>query len=204
MKRFTCALILLGLAVLVLPSAVQAAEVSFFRGKTASVEFYSIDPDGCLVSSVTTFVNESRNSSPAGAQESEAWADATVHRFNRCTGEQIICGMASFEVPDGAFKVANPLASATLNVEGAFYDFCGGTDRSITVALTWSGEGDLSSGRSHSSFRSPGYHVSYRQSGQEREATVTGSMIVDGVPLSLDNGDGYLANTRNGTITRFQ
>jgi hypothetical protein len=204
MKRFTCALTLLALAVLVPPSAVQAAEVSFFRGKTASVEFYSTDPAGCLVTSVTAFANESGSFSPPAPQEADAWADVSVYVFDRCTGEQKVCGMATFDLPDGAFNVAGLLASATLTVAGGFHDFCAGAERSINVVLTWNGEGDLSSFRANSSLSSPGYHVSYRQKGQEREATVTGSVTVDGIPLSLDNGNAYLAKTSNGTVTRFQ
>lgn len=206
MKRFTCALTLLAavLAVLVLPAAAQAAEISFFRGKTAVVEFYETGPDGCSVTSITVFANESRSFNPPAPQEAEAWADITIHLFNSCTGEQRVCGTGSFVLPDGAFNVAGHLASATLNLAGEVYDICDGTNRPVTVALTWTGEGEIAAGRSHSSMHAPGYHVLYRQSGQYRDATAGGSMTVDGTPLSLDNGLGYLSRTANGTVTRIQ
>jgi hypothetical protein len=82
------------------------------------------------------------------------------------------------------------------------HDGCTGTDRPITLALTWTGEGDLAWGRSHSSNHSPGYHVTYRLRGQEREATAVGSLTLDGTPLSLGTGIGYLSKVTNGTITR--
>ena len=205
MKRFTCALTLLaaGLAVLVLPSTAQAAEISFFRGKTATVEFYSTDPAGCFVTSVTVFASENRHFSPPAPQETNAGADVTIHLFNSCTGEQMACGAGSFALPDGAFYFTGLLASATLNATGEIHDSCTGTDRPITVALTWTGEGEVVWGRSHSSTHSFGHHALYRQSGQHREATIDGSMTLEGTPLSLDNGNGYLTKTNNGTITRF-
>lgn len=204
MKTFTCALTLLAavLAVLVLPSAAQAVEVSFFRGKTAVVEFYSTDPTGCFVTSVTVFASENRYFNPPAPQEANASADFTIHLFNSCTGEQMACGAGSFDLPDGAFNVTGPLTSATLNGAGEVHDICTGTDRPITVALTWTGEGELAWGRSHSSTHSPGHHVLYRQSGQQRDATVAGTMTLDGTPLSLGTGIGYLTKTNNGTITR--
>lgn len=202
MKRFTCALILLALAVLVLPVTAQAVEISFFRGKTATVEFYATDPAGCFVTSITVFAAENRYFSPPAPSDNEASADVTIHLFNGCTGEQLTCGAGSFALPDGAFNVAGNLASATLNATGEIHDSCTGTDRQITIALTWTGVGDLSSGRSHSSVHSSGYHALYRQSGQQRDATVDGSMTLDGAPLLLDNGNGYLTRTSNGTILR--
>jgi hypothetical protein len=204
MKRFTCALTLLAavLALLVLPSTAQAAEISFFRGKTAVVEFYSTDPTGCLVTSVTVFAYENRYFSPPAPHDNNAGADVTIHLFNTCTWEQMACGAGSFDLPDGAFNFNGFLASATLNATGKVHDFCTGTDRPITVALTWTGEGEIVSGRSHSSTHSPGYHVSYRQSGQQRDATVAGSMTLEGTPLSLGTGLGYFTKTNNGTITR--
>jgi hypothetical protein len=202
MKRFTCALIVLALAVLVLPVAAQAVEISFFRGKTASVEFYATDPAGCFVTSITVFASDNRYSSPPAPSDTEAWADVTIHLFNGCTGEQSACGAGSFALPDGAFNVAGNLASATLNAAGEIHDFCTGTDRPITLALTWTGVGDLGAGRSHYSMHSSGYHAVYRQSGQQREATIDGGMTLDGTPLLLDNGSGYLTKTSNGTIFR--
>lgn len=204
MKRSTCALTLLAavLAVLVLHSTAQAAEISFFRGKTAVVEFYSTDQTGCLVTSVTVYASENRYFSPQAPLENNAWADVTIHLFNSCTWEQTACGAGSFDLPDGAFNVAGPLASATLSATGEVHDGCTGTDRPITLALTWTGEGEIAAGRSHSSMHSSGYHVSYRQSGQQRDATVAGGMTLDGMPLSLGNGMGYLSKANNGTITR--
>ena len=134
MKRFTCVLTLLVLAVLVLPATAQAAEISFFRGKTASVEFYATDPTGCFVTSITVFASDNRYFSPPAPLETEAWADVTIHLFNSCTWEQMTCGAGSFALPAGAFNVASLLTSATLNATGEIHDSCTGTDRPITVA----------------------------------------------------------------------
>lgn len=206
MKRFTCALTLLAavLTVLVLPSKAQGAETISFRGTTAVVEFYSTDPTGCIITSVTAFANESRGAITPAPQETNAWVDVTIYLFNICTWEQMACGAGSLDLADGAFNLAGHLASATLSATGEVYDSCTGTDRPVTVALTWTGEGDIVSGRSHFSTHAPSYHVSYRQRGQYRDATAVGSMTLDGLPLSLGTGLGYLTKTSSGTITRFR
>jgi hypothetical protein len=206
MKRFTCALMSLCplLAVLVLPSTAQAAvEVSSFRGKTAAVEFYSTDPSGCMVTDVTVFANEDRSFSPPDPREHLTSADVTVHLFNICTLEEKACGEGSLDLPAGAFHFTPLLTSATVTAGGDLHDSCTGITRSVTLAVTWTGEGELAWSRSHSITHSPGQQVWYRQSGQLRDATAVGSMTLDGAPLSLGTGIGYLTKASNGTITRF-
>jgi len=204
MKSFTCALTLLAavLAVLVLPATAQAVEISFFRGKTADVEFYSTDPTGCMVTSVVVTAMENRYFSPPAPLETNASADVNIGLYNICTSELTFCGDGSFDLPDGAFKLTGLLASATLNLTGVIHDGCFGTNRPFTLALTWTGEGEVFRGRSHSSTHSPGHHVSYRQSGQSRDATVAGRITLDGTPLPLDTHSGALSKASNGTITR--
>lgn len=206
MKKYTCALTLLAgvLAVPFLPSPAQAAEVSFFRGKTAVVEFYSTDPTGCLVTSVTVYGSENRYFTPPAPLETQAVADVTIHLFNTCTGEQLACGAGSLEIPAGGFSVNPLLTTGRVNAAGDVHDSCTGTERPVTVALTWTGEGEIVFGRSTYSSHSGGEHVWYRQTGRQRDATVTGGMTLDGTPLSLGTGLGYLSLATNGTVTRVQ
>jgi hypothetical protein len=202
MKRFTCVLTLLAavLAVLVLPSTALAADVYHFRGKTAAMEFYSLDPTGCITTSVTVFATESRYQNPPGSPTSGSVGDVSIYQWNSCTYEDLICATGTFALPDGAFNMAGNLASASLNATGEAYDYCSGTTRPITVAVTWTGDGEVIRGNSHSSYHYPGSHVSYRSSGQTSDATGGGSLTLGGAPLPLENGFGYLSNATTGTI----
>ena len=206
MKKTTCFLTLLAavLAVLVLPSTARAADVYHFRGKTAVAEFYSLDPTGCITTSVTVFATESRYQNPPGSPTSGAAAEVTSYQLNSCTWESLVCGSASFPLPAGAFDIAGNLASASLNATADVYDFCGDTTQPVTLAITWTGEGEVSRGNSRSSYHSPGVHVSYRSSGQNRDAGASGSLTFGGTPLPLENGSGYLANSTSGTVSNYQ
>ena len=61
------------------------------------------------------------------------------------------------------------------------------------------GSGELAWGRTFSSMHFSGQQVWYRQTGQLRDATVVGSMTLDGAPLSLGTGVGFLSKATNGT-----
>jgi len=203
MKRVPCALILLSavLTVLVLPSAALAADITHFRGKTASVEFYALDPATCITTSVTVFATESRTRNLQEPPANSASANVTVHQFNSCTWENLVCASGSFDLPDGAFDIDNNLTAASVTATAELYDICSGTNRSIDLAVTLAGAGELLRTNTRYSSQYPGYRVVYRHRGQSRDATAAGSLIVDGTPLPLENGNGYLTNATSGTIT---
>jgi hypothetical protein len=205
MKRSTCILPLLAavLAVLVLPSTAFAADVYHFRGKTASMEFYSVDPTGCITTSVTVFGTESRYQNPPGGSTNYAVGDVSIYQFNSCTWEDLICASGSFALPNGAFDIAGNLASASLSATADAYDYCNDTYQPITVAVTWTGVGEIGRGNTRSTYHYPGYHASYRQNGQSRDATGSGSLTVGSTSLPLENGLGYLSNVASGTVTRY-
>lgn len=202
MKRYPCALVLLATAVmaLTLPSTALAADVYHFRGKTAWAELYSFDPAGCISTSVWLFVAENRYQAAPGAPTNSAWVDLSIYQWNYCTYE-FSCSYGSAALPDGAFRATGNLASATLNTTINVEDCFTGPARAVPVALTWTGEGEVTQTHSNTSYHFPGYRYRNRSNGQSRNAQVSGSVTVDGVNLAADaSAYGYLTANSGGTV----
>jgi hypothetical protein len=205
MKRSTCALPLLAavVAVLVLPSIALAADVYHFRGKTASAEFFSVDPTGCISTSVTVYANESRSLNQQGPSVSSAWADVSIYQFDSCTWTDLICAYGSAALPAGSLNVANNLASGSLQATLETYDYCNGTSQPATFAVNWTGVGEAVRGRQSYSYHYPGYHTSYHQNGLSSNATATGSLTFGGTAVPLENGNGYLSSASSGSVYSY-
>jgi hypothetical protein len=204
MKRYTCVLTLLAvvLASLALPITARAAESYRFRGKTAYASSYASDPTTCISTSLYVFATEDRFQDSPGAPTDSAVAYASAFQWNDCTLQTVACVYGSVLLPDGAFNMTGHLASATLTVTIPGFDCLSGNPRSLSVALHWSGEGDVFHGNSHSSYHYPGFLVSYRSIGQTREALPSGSVTFEGTTLSFENGVTYgeLDIAANGSI----
>jgi hypothetical protein len=205
MKRYTCVLTLIAaaLAALVLPSTALAVENYHFRGKTAWGNSYSIDATGCISTSVYFFATEDRFQDPPGPPADSAAASIGIFQWNECTYETLTCLYASVALPNDAFSLANNLASATLNTTLQAYNCSTGDTQPVSVAITWTGEGDVFRGNSHSSYHYPGYRVSYRSNGQSRSATPSGSVTFGGTTLALENGFGYLSIANSGEVYNY-
>jgi hypothetical protein len=201
MKRNTCALTLLAavLAVPVLPATARA-EISHFRGETASLNSYSYDATGCISTSVYVFATESREHSQPGSSTSGASASFSLYQYNECTGVELACVSGAVALPNGAFDVSGNLASATLNTTIEAYDYCNDTTSPVDIALTWTGDGQVFQGRVHQTFHYPDYRQTFRSQGKSSNATVSGSVTFEGTSVPLENGYAYLSNVNSGTI----
>jgi len=204
MKRYTCVLTLLAIVLtsLALPAIAGAAESYRFRGKTAYANLDTIDPTGCIVSSLNVFASEERFQDAPGAPTASAAAYVSIFQWNNCTFQTVTCTYGSVPLPDGAFDMKGNIASATLTTTIAGYDCFSGDPRSVSIAVHWSGEGDVFHANSHSSYHSPGYLISFRSNGQRRDALPSGSVTFDGTTLSFENGNTYgsLDVVANGSI----
>jgi hypothetical protein len=205
MKRYTCVFALLAavLTTLALPSTVLA-ETSHFRGKTANGDFYSFDPASCISTSVYTFATESRSQvSPGGGSTDGTSASISIYQYNDCTYEEVTCLYGAISPSSSEFNMAGNLASATLNATFEAYNCLTGATQPVSVAITWTGEGDVSRGNYHSSYSFGGYRSSYRSSGQFRYATLSGSVTFGGTTLNLENdyySYGSLSVSSGGTV----
>lgn len=201
MRRSVCALLAATVVMLALPSTVLAADVYHFRGKTASASFYTFDAASCIRTSVALNVYESRIKSAPGAGTETAWADVIIYHWNNCTSEES-CSYGGANLSDGDFQVRGNLASATLNTEIELFDCFTGVPQTVPFAITWTGVGEVESGRSHSSYHYPGYRYTSHSDGQSRYAAVSGSITIDGVNLIAGaESNGSLTSSRSGSVT---
>jgi hypothetical protein len=200
MKRYTCVLLVAAIVALSLPAAALAADAYHFRGKNAWADFYSYDVASCTGTSVWVSAYESRYKSGPGPGTETAWADISIYSWNDCTYEQT-CAYGNVQLANGAFQVSGHLASATLNTTVELFDCSTGLPETVPVAITWTGEGEVSSAKSHNSYHYPGYRYTSRSQGQSRYAPASGSVTVDGVNLIAGaEGYGSLSSSTNGSV----
>lgn len=203
MKKSACVVMLCAAVLaLSLPSAALAADVSHFRGKSAVTDFYSFDPNTCITVSGYIFASENRYQDPPGPATPTASASVSFYQWNECTYETLACVSGSVTLPDG-FQVNGNLGSATLNTTIAGYDCLTGEPASVSVAVTWTGDGEATQNRYHSQYSYPGYRAMYRFNGQTRNATVSGSVTFGGTTSALENSYGYLAVANSGTFYSY-
>lgn len=201
MKRSTCALMLFAAAVLLaLPSAALGAETYHFRGKTASASFYDFDPVSCTSTSVWVNVYENRYKAGPGPATGSSWFDVSIYSWNSCTYQEV-CAYGGAPLADDALQFGGNLASATLNTTVQLSDCFTGEPENASVALTWTGDGDLVSTKSHSSYHYPGYRYMSQSQGQYRYSVVSGSVTVDGVNV-IEGASSYgsLSSSNGGTV----
>ena len=191
MKRYTCVLTLLAavLTTLALPSTALAV-TSHFHGRTANGDFYSYDPASCISTSAYVFATESRSQVSGGAgSEGGASASISIYQYNECTYEDVTCLYGSISPTNSELNMAGNLASATLNATFEAFSCFTGATQPVSVAITWTGEGDVIRGMSHYSYNYSGYRYSYRSNGQSRYAPISGTMTFGGTTLNVENAD---------------
>jgi hypothetical protein len=203
MRKSTCVYGLLAavLASIVLPSS-ALAEAFHFRGDTAYGNFYGYDPTGCIATNFYVFATESRSHSSGGAATSGAWANIGIYQYNECTYETLACLYGSMPISSGDFSMAGNLSAATLNATFEALDCSSGEPQPVSVAITWTGVGDVVRGMSSSSYSLPGYHSSSHYSGQSRYAELSGSLTFGDTTVDVaDNlyGSGTLSVTSSGS-----
>jgi hypothetical protein len=99
--------------------------------------------------------------------------------------------------------MAGNLSSATLNTTFEAFSCLSGSAQPVSVALTWTGEGDISRGTTHTSYSYGSYRYSYRSNGQSRYAPISGTVTFGGTTLNLESsfyGYGFLSIANSGTI----
>jgi hypothetical protein len=88
--------------------------------------------------------------------------------------------------------------------DGDYEDPCTYTTASLVVSLDWVGTGDTFRERSVYTYSTPSTRYRQTSSGQTREATVTGTVTIDGNDLALTNGYGSLSQTQNGSFEMYR
>ena len=178
--------------------AVAATTRSQVKGENAYASFYQYDD--CSYSSVYVDAYTNVTKSGPGAPISQMDTYLSYYNYNYCTGT----GSSGYgSSPNATFKIDNNLNSATLNGTFTVYDYESGTTKTAEVALTWTGTGYKSSGKSDYTYQTPTSITRYRSNGDSRDAQVSGSVTVDGTNIVPNlPGYGYLNSSKNGTVER--
>jgi hypothetical protein len=181
-----------------LPAIAATTTKYQFKGQNAYASFYQYD--GCNSTSVYVNAFTSRTKDGPGAPTEQMGADLSYYNYNYCT-ETYSSGYGSS--PNANFTIDNQLDSATLNGTFTVYDYSSGTNKTASVALTWTGTGFASSGKSNYTYQTPTSITRYRSNGSYRDAQVTGSVTIDGINLIANlSGYGSLNSSKSGTLER--
>ncbi len=158
-----------------------------------------------LCNSTYVFVSAYNNitKDAPGAPTSQKRAELYYWNYDYCNGTMRSSGYGSVINPE--FTIDKQLNSATLNETFTVYDESSGTQKSVDVALTWTGTGDTYRGNSHYHYQGPGYMSNYRSVGSDRNAQVSGSVTLDGTNIIENLSSFSLMNSSNSgsvTVTR--
>ena len=202
MRRNSCVLAALGLALL-LPAIARAETYTYhYRGNAARATFADYG-DPCITTWVDVSLAESHNQEPPGPPTAGGSIQVFVSQFDRCRYTALLDVFAYGVLPQDAFEMHGNLQSAHLGMTLQGYDSVSGAAVPLVIDLAWSGTGDLT--RSHSARRTmyPGYKFRSRANGDLRYADITGSVAAGTFNLTVapGSGTGILEKSTGGSVS---
>jgi len=160
----------LALALGATPSRAAAVhDVSYFHGLSATADWLAVDATGCIVSSA--FVLAADNHTNDVDATDGPFAEVGVFVVDECHFTQILAAQTAVALGAGDFRANNSLNAATLSLTVQLYDYVSATTIPVTLALSWSGVGDVRRESSYLHTRGVGSSLRFRSSGSQREAT---------------------------------
>jgi hypothetical protein len=179
------------LAVSALPQGAAAADVVKTRGESAFAMFESTDATGCIVTMVTVggFVD-------SNGQQAYVYVD----RGDVCAG----VGLSFIEgITTGAqINVNKELTAGSIVGTWDAYDYFNETTLSVSVNVSWTGNGEMTTTTTRFKERGPTSTVIYHDKGSGRPAIASGS-VWDGTTEYLVGSSSLavLRTTKSGTVT---
>lgn len=198
-----------------------------YRTKGNSASFSTWEGDDCSYAGISVWAFEQRENGNKTTYNS-VYVDYYFYDF--CTGESEY-GYASL---DGASFNQQKLNSATVQGSGILTkvacnygdsggmlpptdpgepadggtdpmgDPCTYTEASVDLNLLWTGTGDTYKDRSSSTYNTPYSRYRYRSTGQTRDASLSGSLLIDGSPVDISNGYGSLGQSSSGSFEFYR
>ena len=196
---------------LALGSEAQAAQKYSYRTKGNTATYSASSSTDCGYESLSVYVFEERTS---GSQVSYDAVNVDYARYDFCTGEYTY-GYGTFSGADfdvkklqsasvdgtGSFELVScDYSEGGGDTDGGFIDPCVYSTSAISLNLDWVGTGETYKDRYVQVSSTPSARYKYTQNGQSREAAVTGSISIDGTPLSLSDGYGSLSFSSSATF----
>lgn len=195
-------LIVLGLVVGLWPLPMQAgaAQVFQLKGKSASAYFDSLDPTGCVLTSVFVFASDDSVKQAPGPAAVSSGPFVGIFQFDFCQETSLLeaFGFASLPAPDFQFKGQT---SARLTTALDLFDSVSGSSLTAFVDLSWSGIGAAERSHYNSHFQGPGYVVNDGANGVFRFAAASGSVSAGGVNfISGEAIEGIIGVSKAGSV----
>jgi hypothetical protein len=169
-----------------------------FQGENAYAEFHSTE--GCMTTYANVGAGESVSKVGPGKPVVYPGGFVSLVLQNSCTGEGI-SGLGDSSLSADAFSMQSNLQSATLN---AVVQLCcdqSGSSFPVSVNLTWTGTGSISTGKSSETSKSPGCKITRTSQGDSRPAVATGSIMALGTEFaSQPTTSASLSSTKDGLM----
>jgi hypothetical protein len=206
------AICIMGIASLIYPTTIMAANLFHVSGPFVDAGFSSTDPPGCVCpspncisTSVFISITDNRIQSPPGPVQQP------VPFINELDISQYDCTLTPIFITFGCqpqtltttnFQISNKLDSATLNVTLECFDFVSSTSVNVSANLTWSATSAPTSEHATNHVRSPGCIVNQQFDGTFRAAQASGILsdaTTNFTPNPADFAD--IAFLKEGTIS---
>jgi hypothetical protein len=183
------------------------AAPSRFTDETAFAQFSSLDPSGCVATTVIVaagkFFSHLRPApdQPLGKPDQVRQAGVLVAKFDSCTDTLLLDARGTKLVDQKTFEVSSQLTSAKLTTSFNVHDFVSNSNFDVSVDVTWSDAGPLVSSRDniHFDFGSGCKGVTHF-SDLSRLANVSGTVSDGATNFTPEATQGVLDSGKEGQV----
>lgn len=174
------AILVLALAAFGRPADASAVSMFKFKGLGANASFSSVDPSGCILTSVDVFTAEATIQSPPGTRAPFSSTNIYLSRYDLCTDTLLLAAEGVKDLAEPELQISSRLQRASLNTTITMFDTRTGAPLDLSVSLSWLGVGSTSRQHSGFHFGDQVCRVVSRFKGTFRGAEVSGT-VSDGV-----------------------
>lgn len=123
----------------------SASEATTLRlmAEVASADFSSIDPSGCILTSVSVSASERAVRNGPGPGSPSSIVVVSINQYNLCTRTNLLWAFGFAELAETDLQVSGNLGSATLNAIVTVHDDISGSSFDVSVDLTWTADSSL-------------------------------------------------------------
>ncbi len=207
--RFPIKVIVFGMLVAAFAIAAQAKAPDIYRfsGLGAGAYFSGVDESGCMLTDVFVEFGQQASGTPPKPSQQPPLAYMYIIRYDMCSGAYTSAQTnPPPTLPVGAAQVASSLKSASLNATFELRDDSTGSTFPVDVSITWTATGVFQRQTSHDHYKTEWgvYHANTRSIA--RDASVVGSVLVDGVNLTSApwTGQAWIEKEITGSISIFK
>jgi hypothetical protein len=206
MKRMASLIPLL--ATVLMTASTADAIVTLQRSGNESVVTYlqfSSDPTNSCIQTAIYILPSKSATKNNGPTDHESGLDASLIKFDACSGNTIVTYGVHTDLAANAFKMMLPnLNKASLDADFSGTDSVTGAPVPVNVHVTWTGTGDLSRLVDNQHTRSGGFILISHSTNSFRTATIAGTVAFAGTTYDTTQAgfaDNLLVDTKDGSVT---